>query len=190
MTHNQEESTSTEHKVDVNAEARSTAPLSNMEPIVHDVSTKNISGAVQEFIAIVGAENISSRPEALRAHASTPWSPTPPSQSPVLIVYPHSTTETSAIMQICSKRQIPVTGFSGGTSFSDALTATRKGICVDFARMDKILAIHPEDMDVVVQPAVGWQDLNAVLEKHGLFFPPDPGPGAQIGGMVRTDKPG
>ena len=50
--------------------------------------------------------------------------------------------------------------------------------------MDKILAIHEEDMDVVVQPAVGWQDLNTLLAEQGLFFPPDPGPGAKIGGMV------
>ena len=50
--------------------------------------------------------------------------------------------------------------------------------------MQKIVAIHCEDMDVVVQPGIGWQELNAVLEKQGLFFPPDPGPGARIGGMV------
>jgi len=39
---------------------------------------------------------------------------------------------------------------------------------------------------VVVQPAVGWENLNAELSKEGLFFPPDPGPGAMIGGMVGT----
>ncbi|KAL8949429.1 MAG: hypothetical protein Q9222_004452 [Ikaeria aurantiellina] len=39
-------------------------------------------------------------------------------------------------------------------------------------------------MDVVVQPAVDWQHLNAQLEPLGLFFPPDPGAGARIGGMI------
>lgn len=65
-----------------------------------------------------------------------------------------------------------------------ALAATRGGLCVDFKRMNKILAVHQEDMDVVVQPAVGWEDLNVDLGRCGLFFPPDPGGGAKIGGMV------
>ncbi|KAL8907831.1 MAG: hypothetical protein Q9207_001154 [Kuettlingeria erythrocarpa] len=81
-----------------------------------------------------------------------------------MVVTPRSTSEVSEIMKICSRRQIPVTAYSGGTSFSGALTATRQGICIDFKHMHKILAIHEEDLDVVVQPAVGWQDLNALLE--------------------------
>jgi D-lactate dehydrogenase (cytochrome) len=52
--------------------------------------------------------------------------------------------------------------------------------------MDKIVELHKDDLDVVVQPAVGWEGLNAELAEHGLFFPPDPGPGAMIGGMVGT----
>lgn len=88
-------------------------------------------------------------------------------------------------MQVCSRRRLPVTGFSGGTSLPGALTATRRGVCVDFARMNRVLAVHADDRDVVVQPGVDWQELNAQLESQGLFFPLDPGPGARIGGMVR-----
>ncbi|KAG7117941.1 hypothetical protein HYQ44_006064 [Verticillium longisporum] len=52
--------------------------------------------------------------------------------------------------------------------------------------MNKVLALHKDDLDVVVQPAVGWEALNDQLGASGLFFPPDPGPGAMIGGMVGT----
>lgn len=52
--------------------------------------------------------------------------------------------------------------------------------------MDKILELHKDDLDVIVQPAVGWELLNEELAEHNLFFPPDPGPGAMIGGMVGT----
>ena len=52
--------------------------------------------------------------------------------------------------------------------------------------MDNILTLHKEDLDVVVQPSVGWELLNEELAQQGLFFPPDPGPGAMIGGMVGT----
>lgn len=45
-------------------------------------------------------------------------------------------------------------------------------------------------MDVVVQPAVSWMDLNEKISESGLFFPMDPGPTAQIGGMVGTNCSG
>lgn len=79
-----------------------------------------------------------------------------------------------------------MTAFSGGTSLEGHFAPTRGGVCIDFSRMNQILAIHKGDLDAVVQPAVGWEHLNDVLEKDGLFFPPDPGPGAMIGGMVGT----
>lgn len=51
--------------------------------------------------------------------------------------------------------------------------------------MNRVFAVHAEDREVVVQPRVDWQELNAQLESQGLFFPLDTGPGARIGGMVR-----
>lgn len=52
--------------------------------------------------------------------------------------------------------------------------------------MASIVKLHAEDLDVVVQPGLGWELLNEELAKHSLMFPPDPGPGAQIGGMIGT----
>lgn len=89
-------------------------------------------------------------------------------------------------MKICHARLIPVTPYSGGTSLEGHFASTRGGVCIDFRRMDRILSLHKRDLDVVVQPALGWEDLNEELAKDGLFFPPDPGPGAMIGGMVGT----
>jgi D-lactate dehydrogenase (cytochrome) len=64
------------------------------------------------------------------------------------------------------------------------------GICVDFAMMDKVLALHEDDLDVVVQPGIGWMDLNSRIKDSGLFFPVDPGPSAMIGGMIGTSCSG
>lgn len=89
-------------------------------------------------------------------------------------------------MKICHQRRLPVVGFSGGTSLEGQYTPTRGGVCVDFGRMNKVVALHKDDLDVVVQPAVAWEALNDQLAEHNLFFPPDPGPGAMIGGMVGT----
>ncbi|TFK85454.1 hypothetical protein K466DRAFT_664480 [Polyporus arcularius HHB13444] len=54
--------------------------------------------------------------------------------------------------------------------------------------MDKIIAIHEQDSDVICQPGIGWMELNDILKQKGipLFFPLDPGPGATIGGMLST----
>lgn len=43
--------------------------------------------------------------------------------------------------------------------------------------MDQIIQFNKDDMDIVVQPSIGWQDLNAKLlaMDSGLFFPVDPG---------------
>jgi D-lactate dehydrogenase (cytochrome) len=66
------------------------------------------------------------------------------------------------------------------------------GISVDFAYMDQIVQFNKEDMDIVVQPSIGWQDLNEQLSQmgSGLFFPIDPGPSAKIGGMIGTNCSG
>lgn len=163
---------------------RSTAPLEDLPAIKHNLSEGNIAGAKDEVSLLLGPGGIISSLDERHARSNTPWSHAKISQSPNLVVLPSSTSDVSAILTICSRRRIPVTAFCGGTSFSGSLTATRGGICIDFRRMNKIITVHEDDMDVVVQPAVGWQDLNAELEGHRLFFPPDPGPGARIGGMV------
>ncbi|OWB63867.1 hypothetical protein B5S32_g4984 [[Candida] boidinii] len=56
--------------------------------------------------------------------------------------------------------------------------------------MNKILAVHEDDLDVVVQPGIGWMELNEELDHYGLMFGCDPGPGAEIGGMVATSCSG
>ena len=166
----------------------STAPLSSTEPPKHDTAPINLEAAWADFVGIVGKENVSTDKANLQDHSGSDWSSyiTKPDEHPFLIICPSTTEEVSRIVKICHERKIPITAYSGGTSLEGHYSATRGGICIDFTRMDKILKLHKDDLDVVVQPAVGWEDLNEELSKDGLFFPPDPGPGAKIGGMVGT----
>lgn len=166
----------------------STLPLASMIPPNHDTSQGTLQAAWVDFKNIVGPDNLSTNADDLKSHAGSSWSSYPdlPSDTPFAILRPASTSEVSKIMKVCHQRRIPVTAYSGGTSLEGHFAATRGGICIDFSRMDQILALHGEDMDVVVQPSVGWESLNLELAEHDLFFPPDPGPGAMIGGMVGT----
>lgn len=118
------------------------------------------------------------------ARSITKHSIAPSDEVPRVVFYPKTTEETSTILKACNERRIAVTSYSGGTSFGGALTATRGGVCISFERMKDIVAVHEDDMDVVVQPGIGWVELNEHLSKKGLFFPVDPAPGASIGGMV------
>jgi D-lactate dehydrogenase (cytochrome) len=166
----------------------STIPLEDMPPIDHDIRPFILQAVWAEFVELLGEENVLTAPSELESHAGSNWSSHPASSDhmPFMVIKPVSTAQVSAIMTICHSRRIPITPFSGGTSLEGHFTPTRGGVCIDFSRMDKIIELHTQDLDVVVQPGLGWEALNEQLAQSGLFFPPDPGPGAQIGGMIGT----
>lgn len=166
----------------------STTNLFELEPLQHDVSQSNLQAAWADFVDILGKENVSTENGDLEMHSGSDWSSytRKESEKPFLILYPSTTEDVSRIMKVCHRRVIPVTPYSGGTSLEGHFAPTRGGVCIDFRRMDRILALNKEDLDVVVQPALGWEELNERISQDGLFFPPDPGPGAMIGGMVGT----
>ena len=140
--------------------------------------------------AICGPEWVDFDPDELARHGMNEWQsylPGPLARTaPNVVVYPENTEQISDVMRVAHKYKIPVIPYAGGTSLEGHISANRGGICIDFARMDKVVAVHEDDLDVVVQPGVGWEELNAELEGRGLWFPPDPGPGAKIGGMIGT----
>lgn len=139
---------------------------------------------------LLSEDAISTDEEDLRAHGFSEWSSINIEQLPVAVAYPRSTEEVSQIAKICHKYRMPMIPFSGGSSLEANFSAPYGGMSVDFAFMDKIVAMHEGDMDVVVQPSVQWMQLNDEIIDTGLFFPVDPGPSARIGGMVGTNCSG
>ncbi|UWR42601.1 FAD-binding protein [Phaeobacter inhibens] len=111
-------------------------------------------------------------------------------QPPDAVVFPTSTDEVAEIVRTCADYGVPVIPYGTGTSLEGHVNAPAGGICVDMMRMDKILAIHAEDLDVVVQPGVTREQLNTYLRDQGLFFPIDPGANASLGGMAATRASG
>lgn len=157
-----------------------------MPSLQYNTSQVNIKRAHDDFVALLGEENVSLAHGERVSRSSTEWSPAPRADDiPSIIVYPRGTEDVSGIAKICHRRRIPMIGFSGGTSLEGTLAAQHKEVCVDFNRhMNNVLEVRKDDMDVTVQPSVGYQELNELLAKDDMFFPPDPGPGAQIGGMI------
>ncbi|XP_078430834.1 FAD-linked oxidases family protein isoform X3 [Wolffia australiana] len=105
---------------------------------------------------------------------------------PDVVVYPRSHEDVVKIIALCNKYKAPIVPYGGATSIEGHTLAPHGGVCMNMSYMNKIKALHVEDMDVVVEPGIGWIELNEYLKPYGLFFPLDPGPGASIGGMCAT----
>jgi D-lactate dehydrogenase (cytochrome) len=144
---------------------------------------KSIEAAVRELTARFGNRVVTSR--AVREqHANTvTWIE---NQPPDAVVFPQSTEEVQDIVRICAKNRVPVIPFGTGTSLEGHVNAPFGGVSIDVRDMNKVLAVHAEDLDCVVQPGITRKALNEYLRDQGVFFPIDPGADASLGGMAAT----
>ncbi|KAG2143143.1 D-lactate dehydrogenase cytochrome oxidoreductase [Suillus cothurnatus] len=131
---------------------------------------------------------VSTDPGELYAYAQSAYSQFVGSPH-TIVVHVRSTEDVVKVVKIANRYLVPIVPYSGGTSLEGNLSAPSSGsICVDLSALDKIIAIHESDADVVCQAGVTWNHLNETLREKGipLFFPLDPGRDATIGGMIST----
>lgn len=113
-----------------------------------------------------------------------------PAALPDAVAFPETTEDVAAIARICSAHRVPMIPFGAGTGLEGGVTAVAGGVSIDMGRMNKVLAIHREDMDAIVQAGTSRLTLNTFLRDTGLFFPVDPGVDASLGGMAATRASG
>ncbi len=146
-----------------------------------------IAAAIGALSARFGAR-VSTAPSMREQHGHTlTWIA---NQPPDAVVFAHSEAEVQEIVRICAANDCPVVPFGAGTSLEGHLNAPFGGISIDLSAMDAIVAVHAEDLDVVIQPGIRRKALNEQLRDTGLFFPIDPGADATLGGMAATRASG
>ncbi|HQN66474.1 MAG TPA: FAD-binding oxidoreductase [Smithellaceae bacterium] len=109
---------------------------------------------------------------------------------PDVVVWPHTTEEASRLVRWAKGKRVPVTAWGAGTSLEGNPIPVQGGMVMDFNEMNRIIAVRPEDFQADVQAGVIYKELNKTLARDGLFFPPDPGAAATIGGMIGNNASG
>jgi D-lactate dehydrogenase (cytochrome) len=146
-----------------------------------------IEGVVAALAATLGNRLVTSRAVREQHGNTLTWIG---NQPPDAVVFPQATEEVQQIVRLCAAERVPVIGFGTGTSLEGQINAPRGGICLDFRDMNRVLAVHAEDLDCVVEPGITRKQLNEHLHDQGLFFPIDPGADASLGGMAATRASG
>jgi D-lactate dehydrogenase (cytochrome) len=109
---------------------------------------------------------------------------------PEVVIWPHTAEEVAAVVKYANDNRFPIVGWGSGSSLEGNPIPIHRGIVLDFAQMNHILDIRAEAFQADVEPGVIYQDLNKKLRHTGLFFPPDPGARATLGGMIANNASG
>jgi D-lactate dehydrogenase (cytochrome) len=110
-------------------------------------------------------------------------------QPPDVVAFPETTAEVKAIVAACAAAGVPIVPFGAGTSLEGNALSIHGGVCVDFARMNRVLAVHDEDMDCRVQPGITRKQLNAELRNSGCSFRSIPAPTPRSAAWPRRAPP-
>ena len=145
---------------------------------------------LRELQGIVGADGVLSRPEELFVYEADGL--TLHAARPAAVVLPRTTAEVSRIVRACRAAGVSFVPRGAGTGLSGGAVAAEGGVVIECSRMNRVLAVHPEDRFAVVQPGVVNADLSKAVAPHGLFYAPDPSSQAActIGGNVAENSGG
>lgn len=142
------------------------------------------SGFLDRLVAIAGAGHVRTDPATLELYGVDGLKRE--GHPPDAVVLPGSTAEVAAILRACDEARVPVVPRGAGTGYTGGAVPVRGGLVLSLERFTRILEIDPENLLAVVEPNVVTGDLQAAVERVGLFYPPDPASLGQsaIGGNV------
>ncbi len=144
---------------------------------------------ISQLATIVGKENLLTSPEDMICYS---YDAVNRKFLPDAVVFPADREEVSGIVKLANKEQFPVVPRGAGSGFTGGALAIRGGVVLVTSRMDRIVEIDTDNLTAVVEPGVICGDFQREVEKHGLYYPPDPSSLAfsTIGGNVAESAGG
>ena len=111
---------------------------------------------------------------------------------PHIIVRPRTAEEISKVLILCNEYLIPVTPRGAGTGLSGGALPHLGGVLISMERMNSILEIDEQNLQVITEPGVITEVLQNEVKDKGLFYPPDPASKGScfIGGNVSHNSGG
>lgn len=124
-----------------------------------------------ELRTIVGDEHVMTSPEALICYS---YDGTFHESLPDAIVNPANTQLVSQILSVCNREGVPVIARGMASGLAAGTVPVDGGLILNIVRMNRILELDRANMMVSVEAGLITADLQAEMEKLGLFYPPDP----------------
>ncbi|MFN3968268.1 FAD-binding oxidoreductase [Flavobacterium sp.] len=111
---------------------------------------------------------------------------------PSVVLKPANAQEISAILKVANDYKIPTTPIGARTGLSGGALSIYQGIGLSMERLDKIIDIDEQNLQVTVEPAVITQILREAVSEKGLFYPVDPSSmgSCWIGGNIAENSGG
>lgn len=149
-------------------------------------------GSIVEELEAVLAPGQLERGEAALHRYAIDQAPVLDFQLPLAVVIPESVADVQAVVRACAAGGVAIVPRGAGTGVSGGAHATRNCIVLSLERMNRILALNPDDETAVVEPGVVNAVLNEAAVVHGLMYAPDPASfrSSTIGGNVATNAGG
>jgi glycolate oxidase len=111
---------------------------------------------------------------------------------PEVLVLAETAEEVQRVLAVAARHRLAVVPVGARSGKSGGTLALSGGIALSLERMNRIVEIRPEDLTARVQPGVITGVFQAEVEKHGLFYPPDPNSAdlCSMGGNVAENAGG
>ena len=142
------------------------------------------------LVDVVGSDGVLHAPEDLAVYS---YDGTFVESCPDVVVLPRTTEQVSQIVTVAAETGVPLVARGMGSGLAaGSIPMPRGGIVVSFTRMNHILEVDTRNATVRAEAGVVTADLQAEVEKHGLFYPPDPSSirHSTIGGNIACNAGG
>ncbi|HWE91793.1 MAG TPA: FAD-binding protein, partial [Pseudonocardiaceae bacterium] len=146
---------------------------------------------VAELRVALGADAVLADPDVTASYGRD-MMPLAPHGQPLAVVLPADAEAVRRVVRACARAGVPIVPRGAGSGLSGAANAVDGCVVLVTTKMNAIEEIDPDNRLAVVQPGVVNLDLRDAVEKHGLFYPPDPSSydWCTIGGNLATNAGG